>query len=128
MGITNAALNEISGLVGGVGSKTAFGYIALDSDATVFSAAQTALVAEISGSGATRAAATVSQQTTTQTNDTVRFVKAFSITGNVTVNAIGVFNQSSSGTMLNRDVLGASRSFVNGDSYTVTVNVKFAYA
>ena len=75
MGIPNSALNEISGLVGDSGSKTAFTYLELGTSDTAFSASQTGLQAAITDSGLARASATVSQETTTQTNDTLRLTK-----------------------------------------------------
>jgi len=74
--ITTAALAEISGLVGNTGSKTAFTYLAVGVGTTAAASADTALETEITDSGLERAASTVSQQTTTETNDTLQLLKS----------------------------------------------------
>lgn len=126
MGITKAALAELSNLTGDVSSPTAFSHIALGDSNTAFAASQTALQSEITGNGLARAAATVTQQTTTETDDTTRFVHQWTVTGSETVREVGIFNDASAGTMLARKVLGTSRSLGSGDTYTYTYNIIFA--
>jgi len=127
MGIPNSALAEISGLVGNTGSKTAFTYLANGTSSTAFAASQTALVAENNNTyGFGRAAATVSQVTTTQTNDTLQLTKTWTATGSVMVREVGVFNAPSSGTMLARTVLSADKTIASGETYALTYKVKFA--
>jgi len=128
MGIPNSALSELSGLAGNVGSKTAFTYLELGTSDTAFSASQTALQAAITDSGLARASATVSQQTTTQTNDTLRLTHQWTATGSKTIKEAGVFNGASGGTMLARTVLGTARSLSSGDTYTFTYDIAFASA
>jgi hypothetical protein len=119
--MTNEGLAVISGLVGNTGSQTAFTYIAVGSSNTAVSASHTALQAEISTNGLSRASATVSRKTTTQTNDTLVLAKVFTVTGSSTVEEVGVFNASSSGTMLARALTG-SISVVNGNVLSATYN------
>jgi hypothetical protein len=126
MAITNSALNELSGLVGNVGSKTAFTYVANGSSSTAAAASQTALVSENTGSGSDRASATVAQATTTQTNDTLRFTKTWTLSGSKTIREVGIFNNSSGGTMLGRKVLAADKSLVSGETYALTYDIIFA--
>ncbi|MCK9597901.1 MAG: hypothetical protein M0R06_02600 [Sphaerochaeta sp.] len=127
MSITNAALAVISGLVGNVDTQTAFTYVANGSGSTAAAASQTALVSENANTyGFGRAAATVTRQTTTQTNDTVQFYKLWTATGSVTVREVGVFNASSSGTMLARTVLAADKSISSGETFALTYKVAFA--
>jgi len=126
MGITNACLNEISGLVGNIGTKTAFGYVATGSGTTAFAANQTTLVTEIATAGLSRVAVTPTQATVTQTNDTIQWQKTFTVTGSATVAEVGVFNAASTGTMGSRFKLGTARSLVNGDTYTLTIRWTFA--
>jgi hypothetical protein len=126
MGITNAALAEVSGLVGNTGSKTAFTYLANGSGDTAFAASQTALVTENTANGSARAAATVSQTTTTQTNDTLKLLKQWTATGAVTIKEAGSFNAASAGTMLHRKVLDSTVTLANTDTYTYTVSIAFA--
>jgi len=123
--ITNASLAEISGLVGNTGSKTAFTFLAVGTGTTAVAATDTTLETEITDSGLARAAATVSQTTTTVTNDTLRLAKTFPVTGTKAVTEIGAFNASSSGTMLGHQVFSAL-NVVNGDS--VTLQYDFAFS
>ena len=129
MGITNAGLNEFCGLIGNVGSKTAPLALATGSGSTAFSASQTALVSENTLYGSVRTAAdSVTQATTTVTNDTLRFVKVWTISGGtVTVREIGVFNATpSGGTMVARTVLGADKTVATGETHSVTYNIILA--
>lgn len=86
----------------------------------------TALGSEITTGGGARGAATVSNQTTTTTGDTERWVKTFTFTSGFAITEEGLFdNNSSGGNML------ASQSFsavnvVNTDTLQITHNVKFA--
>ena len=123
--ITNASFAVLSGLAGNTGAQTAFTYLAVGTSNTAASASQTALGGEIVDSGLQRAAATVSRVTTTQTNDTLQLSKAFTVTGTKTVEEIGIFNASSSGTMLGRALTG-TQSLVNGSVITLVYKVKFA--
>lgn len=123
--ITNASLAVVSGLVGNTGSQTAFTYLAVGTSATAESAAHTALQAEIVDSGLARAAATVTRQTTTQTNDTLQLYKEWSVTGTKTVEEVGAFNAASAGTMFGRK-LTTSKAVVSGDSIQGTYKFVFA--
>ena len=125
--ITATGLGAVSGLVGDVGSETAFGYLAVGTDSTAADKTQTALVAEITTGGLERASATVTQETTTDTDDTVQFVKQWTASASHTVEEIGIFNASSSGVMLGRKVTG-SKSLESGETLTATYQVIFANA
>lgn len=124
-GITNAGFAAMAGLVGNTGSVTAFTYLAVGSSSTAFAASQTALVGEISTSGLSRASATVSRVTTTQTNDTLQLTKTFTLSGSATVEEVGAFNASSSGVMLGRALTG-TLTLVSGDELIITYKFKFA--
>lgn len=86
----------------------------------------TALGSESTTNGGSRGAATVTNQTTTTTGDTERWVKTFTFTGSLALTEEGLFdNNTSGGNML------ASQSFstinvVNTDTLQITHNVKFA--
>lgn len=123
-GITNAGLAAMAGLVGNTGAITAFTYLALGTSSTAFSASQTALVAEIVDSGLARTAATITRSTTTQTNDTLQFDYTWTASGSKTVTEIGVFNASSLGIMLARQ-LPASTAVVSGQLFVVTYKIIF---
>ena len=128
MGITNASLAIISGLVPNVGSETAFTYLELGTGTTAFAASQTALITPITDSGLARASATITQETTTQTDDTTQFTKQWTASGSKTVAEAGVFNGSSGGTMLARTKLSTARSITSGDTYTYTYSIVYAAA
>lgn len=125
--ITNASLAEISGLVGNTGSKTAFTYLAVGTGTTAAAATNTALEAEIVDTGLERAAATVSQVTTTVTNDTLQLLKSWTATGVKAITEVGAFNAASNGTMLGRQVFSAVNTATN-DVFQVTYKFVFAGA
>lgn len=122
-GITNAGFAEVAALIGSGLGGTSFGYVAIGTGTTPFSPTQTALVTEIK-----RKTATVSRVTTNVTNDTTQWVATFSsadgLSGTSTVTESGVFNASSEGTMLCRQVFsGISLNWDAGDSIQVTWKV-----
>lgn len=124
-GTTNTGKALFSSRVGGSGSA-AIGWIAVGSTNTAFSSGQTTLVAEISTNGFSRAAASVSQDSTGGVaNDTAVFTKTFTASGSSTIEEVGLFNASSSGTMSNRGLTG-SKSFVNTDIFAVTYKITFS--
>lgn len=117
--MTNASLAQITGLMSGLGG-TVFTALAVGTSNTAVSASQTALQAELTTLGLSRHAATVTQTTTAQTNDTLSFTYTWSVTGSTTVNEIGIFNNNSSGgTMLSRALTGAV-AVVNTNQLTAT--------
>lgn len=122
--ITNAGLAAMAGLVGNVGSITAFTYLAVGSGNTAASAGQTALVTEITTAGLGRAAATVTRSTTNQTNDTLEFDKTWSASGAITVEEIGVFNDATTGIMLARKVTG-TKTLANGEDLIAEYKIIF---
>jgi len=122
--ITNAGKAQIA-LLAGDASAVPFTYLAVGTSNTATAASQTALGAEITDSGLARAAATVSRVTTTVTNDTLQLYYSFTVTGTKSVEEIGMFNASSSGTMLGRALTG-TKSLVNGDILQITYKVAFA--
>ena len=124
--ITNAALAEFSGLVGNTGSKTAFTYLACGTGTTAASASDTTLGTEITDSGLERSTGTLTQQTTSQSNDTLQIIKAWSVTGTKTISEVGMFNASSNGTLAAREVLSPTKSVVSGDTYTLTFKLVFS--
>ena len=125
--ITNAGLGVVSGLVGNVDSQTAFTYLAVGTSSTAESAAHTALQAEITTGGLERAAATVSRETTNQTNDTLQLTYTWTSSASHTVEETGAFNDASAGTMLGRKLTG-SKSVVNTDQLVGTYQFIFAGA
>jgi len=128
--VTTAALAELSGLAGNTGSKTAFTYLAVGTGTTAESAAHTQLVTEVTGSGLARASATVTQATTTHTNDTLQLVKAWTVSGTVTISEVMMGNNATAntGTMAFRELLSPTKSVVSGDTYSLTAKLVFVDA
>lgn len=122
--ITSAGKAQLA-LLAGDATAIPFTYLATGTSNTAPAIGQTALAAEITTLGLQRASATVSRVTTTVTNDTLQLVKAFTATGSVTVEEVGIFNASSSGTMLGRALTG-TRTLATNDMLTATYQVIFA--
>lgn len=123
--VTTRGKQIVAERIGGTGSQAAIGYIAVGTGTTAAAAGNTALETEITDSGLARAAATVSNVTTTTTNDTEQFVKTFTVTGTKAVTEEGLFDASSSGNMLARQVFSAV-NVVNGDSLQITHKITAA--
>jgi hypothetical protein len=123
--VVDAGLAFLSGLLGGTGTVPT--YIALGTDDTAVAGNQTTLVAEITDSGLERATGTVSQETTTVTDDSYQITKTFTATGSKTIEEAGIFNDPSAGTMLSR-ALTTSKAIANGEQIAVTYKLVFANA
>jgi len=122
--ITNAGLAQLA-LLAGDATAVPFTYLAVGTDNTAAAASQTALIAEIVDSGLARGAATVSRVTTTQTNDTLQLYKEWTASGSKTVEEVGIFNDSSAGTMLGRK-LTTSKAIISGEKLQATYQIIFA--
>ena len=124
-GITNTGMAEVAGLITLDVGGTAFDYIAIGTGgATSFDPSQTALITEIK-----RKAGTGSRVTTLVTNDTHQLVTTFSsadgLSGSSTVTESGEFNQSTGGTMLDRQTFSALNiNWDAGDTLQVTWKVQ----
>jgi hypothetical protein len=123
--VVNGGLAFLSGLLGGTGTVPT--YIALGTDSTAVAGTQTALEAEITDTGLERAEGTVSQETTTATDDTFQITETFTATGSKTIEEVGIFNDASAGTMLSR-ALTTSKTIANGENIVVTYQLVFANA
>ena len=126
MGITTVGKAGLSNLCGGVSSPLAFTKLAVGTGTTAFSAADTALGTEETGSGLAKATSTNTQITTTTTNDTTQATYTWSVSGTVTIAEVGFLDTTATPVLLARQVLSSSRSVVNGDSFTLTAKIKFA--
>ena len=86
----------------------------------------TALGSESTTNGGSRGAATVSNQTTTLTGDTERWVKTFTFSGVLVLIEEGLFdNNTSGGNMLASQTFSAVTT-ANTDTLQITHNVKYA--
>lgn len=122
--VTSAGKALLASLCGDA-SANPFTYIAVGTSSTAVSVGQTALIAETTTNGLQRASGTVDRTTTTVTNDTYRITKTFTATGTVAVEEVGIFNASSSGTMLSR-ALTTTKTILNGEQLIVTYTLAFA--
>lgn len=123
--ITKTGLAEITNHLGNISSPVAFSYLAVGTGTTAATSDDTTLEAEITDSGLERASATVTQETTTSTNDTLQLVKQWTASGSKAVTEIGAFNASSSGVMLGRQVFSVINT-VSGDTLELTYKFIFA--
>lgn len=121
--MTNAGFALVAGRINGSGAPAAATYIAVGTGTTAANVADTTLETEITDSGLARASASVSLVTTTVTNDTAQMVVTYTVTGTKAVTESGVLNDSSSGSLLCRQVFAAI-SVSNGDSLQITWKVK----
>lgn len=125
--ITNTWKAELANLAWNVSSPASFTYLANWTSATAAAATQTALIWENANTyWFWRAAATVTRQTTTSTNDTLQLIKLWTATWDVVVNEIWIFNDATTGIMLWRQVLWATKNFWTWDTYQVTYKIIFA--
>lgn len=121
---TNAGKAQLA-LLCGDATATPFTYVAVGTSSTAVTATDTTLNAEIIDSGLARASGTVTRITTTVTNDTYQISKVFTASGSKTIEEVGVFNASSSGTMLSH-ALSGTKSVASGDTLTVTYTLKIS--
>lgn len=123
--IVDAGLSEIVNLIGDGLVWDKFGYIALGTDNTTVPATGTALGAEITTNGASRVAATVTQETTTTTGDTLQLENTFNFTGSLAIEEVWVFNAATGGDMLGRKPSG-TKNVSDWDALKVVYKIKFA--
>jgi hypothetical protein len=123
--ITTAGKGEVTNLMGNVSSPASFTYLAVGTGATAAAAGDTTLQTEITDSGLARASATVTRQTTTTTNDTLRLIKSWTVSGTKAITECGIFNAASAGVLLGRQVFTAV-NVVSSDTFQVTYSVSLA--
>lgn len=121
--VTDAGKAGVASRINGAGSEAAFTYIGVGVGTTAAAAGDTALQTEKLEDGTTSAAAhksaTASRVTTDVTNDTAQLVATFNFTATLAITESGVFNASSAGVLLCRQVFSAI-NVVSGDSLQVT--------
>jgi hypothetical protein len=123
-GLTNAGFASVAGLILTDVGDTPYDYLAIGTGTTAFDPTQTALVTEIK-----RKAGTGTRVTTSVTNDTAQLVTTFSsadgLSGTSSVTEVGMFNASTGGTMLMRQVFTAlAINWDMGDTLQVTVKIQ----
>lgn len=120
--VTNLGIGAITGLIGNVGTETAFTYLAVGTGVTAAEATDTALEAEIVDTGLARAAATVTQETTTVTDDTLQLEYTWTATGAKAVTEVGTLNAASAGILLGHTVFAAINTV---NDFELTLKHKF---
>ncbi len=123
--MTNTGFAGIASRINGSGGEAAFTYIAMGTGVTAAAVTDTALQAELSTLGLSRANSTASRYTTTVTNDSAQLVNTFAVTGTAAVTESGILNAASVGTLLCRQVFSAI-NVVNTDNLQITWRVKAA--
>jgi len=120
---TTAGLAEVAGLFN-ESRAGGFKWIALEESSTAYTSASTALGVEATTAGMGRAAATCSQVTTTNPNDTAQLVKTFTATGTITIKGAGIFDTSTAaaGNMAAASHF-ADKNLEANDSLVVTYKV-----
>jgi len=122
--ITNAGKAQIA-LLAGDATAVPFTYLALGTSATAVAATDTTLGAEITDTGLARSLATVSRVSTSVTNDTLSLVFTWTATGIKTIQETGIFNASSSGTMLAHKLTSAITT-ANNDLVQIIYTIQFS--
>jgi hypothetical protein len=122
--VTNVGKALLSSLLGGLGGAAAT-YLAVGTSSTAVALTDTTLGAEITDSGLARSVAdSISQTTTTTTNDTVQYQKTWSATGTKTVQEVGLLNASSGGTLVGHKLTGA-KALTSGQVLVATYSIQF---
>lgn len=122
--ITNVGHAAANGRISNQGSYNPFINIAIGIGTQGSPTTATALASESTTSGTGRSAATVTQITTTVTNDTTQLVKLFTLTGTFAITEEGIFdNASSGGSMLAYQSFSAI-NVVSGDTLQITHTYK----
>lgn len=119
---TATGFNMLADLFTDEDSPTAFTYMAYGTGTTAESTALTALTTETD-----RVAATVTLETTTTVDDTIRFNAMFDTASAVTISEIGIFNASSSGTMAWRRLLDSADRRTTTTGGRENIIVDFVY-
>lgn len=121
--VSTAGLGHVSGLINDQES-THFKWLAVGDSSTAAATGNTALANEITANGLGRAAATASQVTTDDTDDTAQLVHTWTASGTQAVREAGIFDTStaSSGTMLARTTFSA-KNMETDDTFEVTYKV-----
>jgi hypothetical protein len=110
----------------GTGTYAAANYIALTANSTAPSSSDTTLTGEINNAsgGLNRAQATYAHTVGASTYTLSKTFTANSNDGSSnTINKIGIFNASSSGTLVYEDAVTSPPTLVSGDSLTITNTV-----
>lgn len=115
--ITDDGIEAMARMCNGVTPPAAFTYIGTGTGATAATTTDTALEAENTTYGASRAAATC----TFSSPGTSQWSYNFVFTGSVVIREVAIFNAASGGDMLLRNVLDENKSFSDGEAVEITI-------
>jgi hypothetical protein len=123
--ITNNGRDWKAGVLGdtastGTGAYAAANYIAVTADATTPSDTDTALPGEVGSGTLVRVQATYAH---TSGSDTYTLSNVFTSDQTITLNKIGVFNASTSGTLVFETLLNEPASLYSGDQVLIEETV-----
>jgi hypothetical protein len=119
--ITNVGHAAANGKLSNQGGYSTFTALAIGTGTQGTPATSTALAAEISTNGGARGTAgTISQVTTTVTNDTTSLVKTWTFSGGFSITEEGIFDNASSGGNMLAYQSFSTVSVVSTDQLTVT--------
>lgn len=126
--VTSAGKAAIASRINGAGSEALFDKIGWGTGTTSAAVGDTALQTEKDAGGTNSSvhvisSATCSRVTTSVTNDTAQMVGTATATGTIAITESGVFNASTSGTLLARQVFTAV-NVVSGDSIQFTWKIQ----
>ena len=107
-------------------STNVFKWIGLGSSSTSAVAANTGLAAAITTSGLARAAATVTQATTTTAGDTAQLVHTFTATASQAVREAGIFSTATTGGVIACRQTFTAKNMEASETLAVTYKVKFS--
>jgi len=126
--LTDAGMAALASRVNGDGAEAVFTTLAVGVGTTGAAQGNTTLETEITDSGLGRSAATASRTTTTETNDTARLVKQWSVSGTKSITEVGILNNATSGgTLLCRQTFTAV-PVQSGDTFQITYDIVCARA
>lgn len=122
--VVNTGLKAYADRIGGTNGQGAMTALAIGTSGTTPGAGDTALGAEITTGGGARAAATITNITTSTTGDTEQWTHTWTFTLSFSIQEEGIFdNNSSGGTLLAHNTF-STVSVVNGDSFQVTHTIQ----
>jgi len=129
--ITKAGVAVLAGLAGGVDSQTTFTKLELGHDSTAATNTQTKLITYIANTNSCgRAAATVTRETTDETNDTLQLEHTWTCAtaAETDIEEVGVFSEGTvnTGPMLCRQVIDPAVNLGVTDTFKITYQVKIA--
>ena len=119
--IMNVGKSVVSAFIGSdITGGVAFDYMSIGTSGVAAAATQTALGVETQ-----RVGTAASQTTTTTTNDTATFIGSFGVSGTAAIVEAGIFNASTTGSMLARTTFTAL-NVISGDAINATWDVTVA--